>query len=79
LSLTQELGKRGRFAKVSKFKPIDFSCMNTYSLAERKSKVLKADFAKAWQKGDCFKDFLDNVPDILPIIFSYEPAHRASS
>jgi hypothetical protein len=50
--------------------------MNTYSLAERKSKVLKADFAKAWQKRDCFKDFLDNVPDILPIIFSYEGASR---
>ena len=48
-----------------KFKPVDLSRVNTYSLAERKSKVFKASFAKAWQKGDCFKDFLNNLPDIL--------------
>lgn len=48
-----------------KFKPIDLNRLNTYPLAERKSKVFKADFGQAWEKGAYFKDFIDNLPDIL--------------
>ncbi len=47
------------------FKPIDLSGLNTYSLSERKSKVNVADFAKTWEKGSGFKDFLDSLPNIL--------------
>ncbi|MBT8368513.1 MAG: hypothetical protein KJP23_27790 [Deltaproteobacteria bacterium] len=47
------------------FKPIDLSGVNTYSLAERESKVNAADFAEPWQKGSSYRDFLANLPDIL--------------
>ena len=47
------------------FKPIDLSQVKIYPLSERKSKVSNTDFAKAWQKGAGYKDFLDSLPDIL--------------
>ena len=48
-----------------KFEPIDLSGVKTYPLSQRKSKVSTAAFAKTWQKGSNFKDFLDRLPDIL--------------
>ncbi len=48
-----------------KFKPIDLSKVRTYRLGERKSKVSSDDFAKPWQTGSSFQDFLDSLPDIL--------------
>jgi len=48
-----------------KFEPIDLSEVKTYPLSKRKSKVSTAEFAKTWQKGANFKDFLDRLPDIL--------------
>ncbi len=48
-----------------KFEPIDLSKVKTYPLSKRKSKVSTDAFAKAWQKGFTFKDFLDRLPDIL--------------
>ena len=48
-----------------KFKPLDLSQLKTYPLSERESKVSTADFAKTWQKGTSFKDFIDSLPDIL--------------
>jgi hypothetical protein len=47
------------------FKPIDLSRVKTYPLSERKSKVSSSDFAKTWQKGAYFKEFLDSLPDVL--------------
>jgi len=47
------------------FKPIDLSRVKTYPLSERKSRVSSSDFAKAWQKGSYFKEFLDSLPDVL--------------
>jgi len=47
------------------FKPIDLSGVNTYSLADRQSKVSTDDFAKPWQKGSSYGDFLTRLPDIL--------------
>jgi len=48
-----------------KFEPIDLSGIKTYPLSQRKSKVSTAEFAKKWQKGSSFKDFLSRLPDIL--------------
>lgn len=47
------------------FKPIDLTSLKTYPLAARKSKVSTADFAKVWNKGASFQDFLGYLPDIL--------------
>jgi len=47
------------------FKPIDLSRVKTYPLSERKSRVFSSDFAKTWQKGSYFKEFLDSLPDVL--------------
>ena len=47
------------------FKPIDLKEVKTYPLAERKSKVGTADFAKTWQKGSDLQSFLDSLPGIL--------------
>lgn len=47
------------------FKPIDLSRVKTYPLSERKSRVSSSDFAKTWQKGSYFKEFLDSLPDVL--------------
>ena len=48
-----------------KFAPMDLSRVNTYSLSDRESKVKAADFAKTWQKGSSYRDFLANLPNIL--------------
>jgi deoxyhypusine synthase len=48
-----------------KYAPIDLSGIRTYSLTGRKNKVSTGDFAKTWQKGLSFRDFLANLPDIL--------------
>ena len=48
-----------------KLKPLDLSKIQTYSLADRPSKVSMADFAKIGQKGSSFKDFLNGLPNIL--------------
>lgn len=48
-----------------KFEPMDLRGVKTYPLSDRKSKVSTAEFAKTWQKGSDFKDFLDTLPDIL--------------
>ncbi|MGA8179831.1 MAG: hypothetical protein WB792_07200 [Desulfobacterales bacterium] len=48
-----------------KFEPIDLSQIKTYPLSARKSKVSAGDFARVWQKGAGFKDFLKTLPDIL--------------
>jgi hypothetical protein len=48
-----------------KFKPIDLSGIKTYSLSDRKSKVTMDDFAKRWQKGSSYRDFLESLPGIL--------------
>jgi hypothetical protein len=48
-----------------KFEPMDLNGLNTYSLSERKSKVSTADFARVWEKGGGFNDFLDTLPHIL--------------
>jgi hypothetical protein len=50
---------------VKKFEPIDLSGIKTYPLSKRKSKVSSNEFAKIWEKGSRFKDFLDQLPDIL--------------
>ncbi|MBC8433473.1 MAG: hypothetical protein H8D96_16305 [Desulfobacterales bacterium] len=50
---------------VKKFEPIDLGRVKTYPLSERKSKVSTTNFAKTWQKGAGFKDFLNSLPDIL--------------
>ena len=47
------------------FKPIDLSQVKIYPISKRKSKVSNTDFAKVWQKGAGYKDFLDRLPDIL--------------
>ncbi|MDP2644831.1 MAG: hypothetical protein Q8P24_07815 [Desulfobacterales bacterium] len=47
------------------YKPIDLSRIRTYSLSERKSKVSEALFAKTYQAGSSFQDFIDTLPDIL--------------
>lgn len=47
------------------FKPIDNTDIKTFSLFERESKVSTDDFAKPWEKGGDFKDFLDKLPNIL--------------
>ncbi len=46
-------------------KPMDLKALKTYSLAKRKSKVSITDFAKPWQKGTGFNEFLSSLPDIL--------------
>jgi hypothetical protein len=48
-----------------KFKPIDLSGIKTYSLSDRKSKVTADDFAKTWQKGSSYRNFLESLPGIL--------------
>lgn len=48
-----------------KVKPINLQKLKTYSIAKRRSKVRKEDFASAYRRGAGFKDFLDSLPDIL--------------
>ncbi len=48
-----------------KIKPLDLRQVKTSSLLQRSSKVSTADFAKTGQKGIAFKDFLNDLPNIL--------------
>ena len=48
-----------------KIKPLNLGQVKTYSLAQRSSKVSAADFARTWQKGGAFRDFVNGLPDIL--------------
>ena len=43
----------------------DLSQVQTYSIANRKSKVQTSQFAKVYQPGSSFSDFLKTLPDIL--------------
>lgn len=47
------------------FKPISIKGIKTYSLQTRKSKVSVSDFAKPFNKGGVFEDFLNSLPNIL--------------
>ena len=47
------------------FKPISIKGIKTYSLRTRKSKVSVSDFAKPFDKGGAFEDFLNSLPNIL--------------
>ena len=49
----------------TKFKPIDLSAVKTYRLADRPSMVSTEDFARPWQSGSSYADFLSSLPDIL--------------
>ena len=49
----------------SNFSPLELKGLATYSLADRKSKVSRADFAGIWQKGKSFAGFLETLPDVL--------------
>ena len=46
-------------------KPIDLACLKTCSLASRKSKVDRTDFAHPWKPQGTLGDFLERLPDIL--------------
>ncbi len=48
-----------------KIKPLDLKQVNTYSLAQRSSKVDTSGFAKIYQKDSSLGDFLNGLPDIL--------------
>ena len=47
------------------FSPLELKGLTTYSLADRRSKVSREDFAGTWQKGKSFAGFLDTLPDVL--------------
>ncbi len=47
------------------FTPLKLEGLTTYSLADRKSKVTREHFAKNWQKGKSFAEFLETLPDVL--------------
>jgi len=47
------------------YPPVDITHINTYSLAERQSKVTTADFGKPWNSGGSFTAFLESLPAIL--------------
>ena len=46
-------------------KPLDLAGVRTYPLADRKSKVGRADFARPHEKGASFGAFLDALPRVL--------------
>ena len=48
-----------------KFRPLSTKKLKTYSIKSRKSKVNISDFAKPFQTGSTFSDFLNSLPDIL--------------
>jgi len=48
-----------------KFSPIDTSKIKTYSLKDRKSKVMASASARPFTKGGSLKDFIGSLPDIL--------------
>ncbi|MDZ7833091.1 MAG: hypothetical protein U5L07_15185 [Desulfobacterales bacterium] len=64
------------------FTPLKLKGLTTYSLADRKSKVSRKDFASPWQKGKSYADFLNTLPDILgsrdlkSVIHAVAAAHK---
>jgi len=48
-----------------KLKPLELSGVKTYRLAERPCKVSREDFARPWQPGGSFRDFLEGLPRLL--------------
>ncbi|MDI6853563.1 MAG: hypothetical protein QME75_08185 [Deltaproteobacteria bacterium] len=50
---------------MKKIEPLSLSGIKTYSLKERRSKVSRQSFGRAWEKGGTFRDFVDRLPDIL--------------
>ena len=52
---------------MSKYKvdPLWPEGLNTYSLKSRKSKVSHKDFARRFSPEDSFKDFIEDLPDLL--------------
>ena len=48
-----------------KYNTIDLNNIRTYRLSDRQSKVSSADFAKPWQKGASYKEFIERLPNIL--------------
>jgi len=50
---------------MSEYEEIDLRKVKTYSIASRLSKVTTTDFARPYQKGASFKQFLSQLPDIL--------------
>lgn len=49
----------------TKYSPISLTDLKTYPLADRKSKVSTEDFARPWNPGGSFSDFLAGLPKIL--------------
>ena len=49
----------------SAFPPLSLQELKTYSLKDRASKVRREDFARPWQAGGPFRDFLDSLPALL--------------
>ncbi|MBI5582331.1 MAG: hypothetical protein HY892_00765 [Deltaproteobacteria bacterium] len=47
------------------FPPLSLKELKTYSLKDRTSKVCQEDFARPWQVGEPFRNFLDSLPSIL--------------
>lgn len=50
-----------------KFRPLSSRKIKTYSIKSRKSKVNINDFAKPYEAGSTFNDFLKNLPQILAV------------
>jgi deoxyhypusine synthase len=65
-------------------KPINRASLKTYSLASRKSKVNRADFAHPWRPQGTLEDFLERLPNILAardfkaVVSAIVKAHKAS-
>ncbi len=47
------------------FPPLDFRRIRTYPIRERPNKVHLGEFARAWNAGGSFSEFLDSLPRIL--------------
>jgi hypothetical protein len=50
---------------MKKLKPLDLKGIQTYSLSGRHSKVSRRDFARPWEKGGSYKDFVARLPRLL--------------
>ncbi len=50
---------------MKKIEPLSLEGIETYSLQERHSKVSRADFGRAWEKGGSLREFVDRLPNLL--------------
>jgi len=50
---------------MDKLKPLDLKGIQTYSLSGRHSKVSWRDFARPWEKGGSYKEFVARLPRLL--------------